>query len=202
MALNLNTAIDGQTLEEFLGVTRKELEASLDNKMLVAAARYDRKQFSRWITETKWQGLPQGVADHVCGFLQANLVGVFAGAWAKFSELKKAAGETCNEGITIDVSLASHDFTYEIEPQVDVLLDGVKVAEIPFKIELICEVNGLDLFLKQGCVYQVRSGKCDCTAEIHCAEKLVWTRKLPSVNLPGELHLSKPIPLVAARNED
>jgi integrase len=65
-------------------------------------------------------------------------------------------------------------------------------------LELTCEVNGLDLFLKQGCVYQVRSGKCDCKADIWCAEKVLWTRKLAGVNLPGELRLSKPIPLDAA----
>ena len=198
MALHLDATIDGQTLENFLGVTRQELVASLDSKTLVAAARDEGKQFSRWMTQTKWQGLPHGVADHVCGFLQENLVGVFANAWTKFAELKRCARETRKEGTTINVSLASHDFTYEIEPHVDVLLDGVKVAEIPFRIELTCEVNGLDLFLKQGCVYQVRSGKCECKAEIHCAEKLVWTRKLAGVNLPGELHLSKPIPLVSA----
>ena len=202
MALDLDTTINGQSLQDFLGVTRKELEASLDSKTLVAAARDEGKQFSRWMNATEWQGLSQGVADHVCGFLQDDLVGVFAGAWSKFSELRKCARETRKEGTTMDVSLASHDFTYEIEPLVDVLLDGVKVAEIPFKIELTCEVNGLDLFLKQGCVYQVRSGKCDCKAEIYCAEKLVWTRTLASVNLPGELHLSRPITLDTARTED
>jgi hypothetical protein len=202
MALDLDTTIDGQTLEDFLGVTRKELEASLDSRTLVAAARDEGKQFSRWITETNWQGLSQGVADHVLDFLQDDLVGVFAGAWSKFTELEKCARETRKEGTTMDVSLASHDFTYQIEPHVDVLLDGVKVAEIPFKIELTCEVNGLDLFVKQGCVYQVRSGMCDCKAEIHCAEKLAWARNLASVNLPGEIHLSKPIPLDAARESD
>ena len=202
MALDPDTTINGQRLKDFLGVTRKELEASLDRKTLVAAARDEGKQFSRWMTATKWQGLSQGVADHVCGFLQEDLVGVFAGAWSKFAELNRCAKETRKEGTTSDISLASHDFTYEIEPRVDVLLDGVKVAEIPFKLELTCEVNGLDLFLTQGCVYQVRSGKCDCKAKIYCAEKLVWTRNLASVNLPGELHLSRPITLDTARTED
>jgi hypothetical protein len=61
----------------------------------------------------------------------------------------------------MDVSLVDHDFTYEIQPHVDVLPNGAKVAEISFKIELTVAVSGLDLFLKQGCVYQVRSCKCD-----------------------------------------
>jgi hypothetical protein len=195
MALNVEATINDQTLGDFLGVTRKELAASMDRETLVAAARDERQKFSRWMTETKWQGLSEGVADHVYGFLDQNLVGVFAAAWSKFGELKRSAKETRKEGSTIDVSLATHNFVYEMEPHVDVLLNRVKVAEIPFKIELTCEVNGLDLFLKQGCIYQVRSGKCDCKAEIYCAEKLVWTRKLAGVNLPGALNLSKPIVL-------
>ena len=195
MVLDLDETIDGQTLKTFLGVTRQELEARLDSKTLVAAAREEGKRFSRWMAQTNWQGLPAGVTDHVCGFLREDVVGVFAEAWGKYAELKKCARETRQEGTTIDVSLASHDFAYELEPHVDVLLNGVKVAEIPFQIELTCEVNGLDLFLKDGCVYQIRSGKCDCSAAIRCAKTVVWTRKLAEVNLPGLLHLSKPIPL-------
>jgi hypothetical protein len=89
-----------------------------------------------------------------------------------------------------------------MQPHVEVLLNGVKVAEIPFKNELTCTVSGLDLFLKQGCVYEVRSGKCGCKADIRCAETVLRTRKLADVNLPGELHLSKPIPLDAAVNHN
>jgi len=195
MALKLDATIDGQTLEKFLGVTREELETNLDSKTLVASARDEHKQFSRWMAQTKWQGLPAAVADHVCGFLQEDLVGVFAGAWSKFAELNRCAKETRKEGTTSDISLASHDFTYEIKPHVEVLLDGVAVAEIPFTIGLTCEVSGLDLFLKLGSVYQIRSGKCDCNADIRCGETVVWTRKLADVNLPGVVHLSKPIPL-------
>lgn len=201
MVVNVDATIDGQTLEAFLGVKRKELEASMDNKMLLAAARDEGKRFSTWLAKTKWQYLPAGVADHVCAFLQEDMVGVFAGAWTKFTELKKCARETRRDGSTMDVSLADHNFTYEMQPHVDVLLNGVKVAEIPFKIDVTCVVSGLDLFLKQGCVYQVRSGKCDCKADILCAEKVVWTRKLAAVNLPGKLHLSKPIPLDTAHSE-
>jgi hypothetical protein len=200
MARKIDATIDGQTLEAFLGVTRAELAASMDSKMLLAAARHEGEQFSTWMAQSKWQGLPEGVADHVCGFLRENLAGVFAGAWSKFAELKKCARETRKDGNTMDVVLTEHDFTYEMKPHVDVLLNGVRVAEIPFKIELTCAVSGLDLFLKHGCVYEVRSGKCDCKADIRCAETVLWARKLAGVNLPGALHLSKPIPLDGAGN--
>jgi hypothetical protein len=79
---------------DFLGVTRKELAASMDSKMLLTAARREGKQFSSWMAQTKWRHLPEGVADHLCDVLQENLVGVFAGAWTKFASLKKCARET------------------------------------------------------------------------------------------------------------
>ncbi len=167
----------------------------MDSKMLLAAARDDGKQFTTWMTQTQWPHLSVGVAEHVCDFLKENLVGVFAGAWAKYSELKRCAKETREDGSTMDVALADHDFTYEMEPYVDVLLNGVKVADIPFKVAVTFTVSGLELFLKKGCVYQVRSGKLDCKAEIRCAQSVVWNRELAGVNLPGELHLSKPITL-------
>lgn len=198
MALSAEATVDGRTLREFLAVTREELAASMDSKMLIAAARDDGKRFTTWMTQTQWPHLSVGVAEHVFDFLQENLAGVFAGAWAKYSELKRCANETREKGSTMDVALADHDFTYEMEPSVDILLNGVKVADIQFKIAMTCAVSGLELFLKQGSVYQVRSGKCDCKAEIRCAEKVVWSRNLAGVNLPGELHLSNPIALAAA----
>jgi hypothetical protein len=199
MALSTDTTVDGRTLQDFLAVTREELAASMNSKTLVAAAKDDDRKFASWMTQTQWPQLSDQVAGHVCGFLKENLVGVFAGAWAKYSELKKCAKETrADPKSTMDVALADHDFTYEIAPDVDVMLNGVKVASIPFKIAVTCAVSGLELGLKQGCVYQVRSGKCDCNAEIRCAEKTVWTRALAGVNLPGELNLTKPIVLDAA----
>ena len=126
---------------------------------------------------------------------------MFAGAWSKFAELKRCARETCKDGSTMDVSLSDHEFTYEMQPHVDVFLNSVKVAEIPLEIELICEVTGLDLFLKKGCVYQVRGGKCGCKADIRLGETVVWTRDLAGLSLPGELVLSKPITLEAVHSE-
>lgn len=200
MAVSAEATVDGRTLREFLAVTQQDLAARMDSKMLVASARDDGKQFTTWMTQTQWPHLSVGVAEHVCDFLKENLVRVFAGIWAKYSELKRCAKETREEGSTMDVALADHDFTYEMEPGVDVLLNGMKVAHIPFKVVVTCTVSGLELFLKQGCVYQVRSGKLDCKAEIRCGESVVWNRELAGVNLPGELHLSKPIALDAANS--
>jgi|HubBroStandDraft_2_1064218.scaffolds.fasta_scaffold176240_3 hypothetical protein len=83
MVLNADATVDGRTLREFLAVTQQDLAARMNSKMLVAAARDDGKQFTTWMTQTQWPHLSVGVAEHVYDFLKENLVGVFAGAWAK-----------------------------------------------------------------------------------------------------------------------
>jgi hypothetical protein len=114
--------------------------------MLAADAQDEEKQFSSWMAETHW---PQ-LSDQVCGFQQRNLVSIFAGMWAQYGELKKSAKETrAHPGSTETVALAKHGFTYNTAPQVDVLINRVKVATLPFQIGLTCAVSGLELFLNR-----------------------------------------------------
>lgn len=196
MALSAEATVDGRTLQQFLAVTREELTASMDNEKLMEAAASDGKHFVAWMAQTHWPHFSEQVAEHVCGFLQENSVNVFAGAWTKYAELRKYAKQTLDDPkSTVDVALADHEFTYELKPAVDILLDGMKVAHIAFTIAITCTVTALELSLRMGCVYQVRSGKCDCKAEIQCADNVVWSRALAGVNLPGELRLDKPISL-------
>lgn len=189
-------AANGRTVREILGVSSAELAASMNSKMLVAAAQDDEKQFSSWVRKTRWPGLSGQVADQLCSFLQEDLLTIFTGAWATYSELKESARETyTHPKSTETVSLSEHEFAYDIEPQVEILLNRVRVATIPFQIGITCAVTGLKLYLKQGAVHQVTSGSCDCKVEIHCAGKLIWERIGQKLDLPGELHLTKPIVL-------
>jgi hypothetical protein len=196
MELTADLTVDGRTLAELFSVTQPELAAKMDTGMLLKAAQDEDKKLATWIRKTNWPGLPDQVADRVCSLFDKNLVGIFAGAWAKYSELKKCARETCETPKkTTTIALAEHEFTYEMGPAVDVLIDGVKMATIPFKFGILCDVSGLELFLKAGAVQSVKSGKCDFKAQVWCAQQLVWERALRSVDLPGELHFTKPIVL-------
>lgn len=199
MPITADTTVDGRTLQEFLAVTREELAARMSSDTLVAAARDNEKKFSQWMSQSHWPQLSGQVADHVCGFLQDNVVGIFAGAWSKYAELRKCAKETRdNPGSTMSVALAEHEFTYGMEPAIDVRLNGATVASIPFAIELTCATTGLELYLKQGSIHAVRSGRCNCKARILCSSFPVWDRALAEIDLPGELHLSRPIALVSS----
>jgi hypothetical protein len=203
MATSLGVTVDGRTVQELFAVTRTELATRMNSKMLVAAAQDDTKQFSSWVKKTRWSQLPDQVADELCGYLQENLVSIFAGAWAKYAELKKCARETCEHPESTEtVAFGQHDFAYEIAPQIDVLLDHVKVATIPFQIGITFSFSGLELVVKKGAVCRILSGTCDCKAEIRCAGSMIWERTVRKLDLPGELDLKHPIVLARARQQE
>jgi hypothetical protein len=196
MSARTDVTVDGRSLQDLFLVTGEDLKTRISDKMLMDAARDEDRKLAQWVAVAKPANFCDQVADQVSNSLQENLAGVFASAWAKYSELKECARETQKDPkSTMGVSLADHEFTWETDCGVDVQLDGVKVATIPFTFAVACAVSGLELMLRAGAVYQVASGKADCRAEIKCAGTVVYTRALGGVSLPGELHLAKPIAL-------
>lgn len=187
---------NGRSLQSFLEVTEAELTQSLDKKVLADATRSDTKELAGWAERAKWDGMPQELGHHVAGFLQDDAVDIFAGAWGKCYELRKCLEESrANPRETTAVALTDHDFTYELSPTVDILVDGVKLGAIPFLVTLSCQVSGLELQVRNGAIAGLRTGSADGTAEIACARNTIWQRDLAHVNLPGKLRLKNPIRL-------
>jgi hypothetical protein len=198
MPVAVDTTVDGKKLKDFLNVTRAAIAQKLDGRTLLESAGNEKKQLIARMAETQWNLLPDQVAEHVCGFLEENVVDIFAATWSQMYQLQKHARETRDDPKTsIDVTLTDHDFTYKLEPALELLLDGVPVKSIPFCVAMTCTVEGLVLGLKEGAVHVVRSGRCNATAEIRCADNVVWERPLFGTSLPGELKLAKPIVLAS-----
>jgi hypothetical protein len=188
--------VDGSTLQSWMGATESSLAERLSLKLMKKAAQSDRERVKGWLTVLGQKRISDCVADKVCGLLQEDAVGVIAGAWSKYAELKRCARETLSDpGEPAVVGLAEHAFTYGFAPTVTVKLDGVKVAEIPFSIVVTCTVTGLQLELVDGCVRKVLVGSCEGKGTIRCADTVIWERPLMHVDLPGEMRLRKPIRL-------
>ncbi len=138
--------------------------------------------------------MPDELGHHLAGFLQDDAVDIFAGAWGKCYELKKCLEESrVNPRETAAVGLTDHDFTYELSPSVDILVDGVKLGSIPFQVTLSCQVSALELQVRNGAVAGIRTGSADGTAEIACARNSIWQRDLAHIDLPGKLRFKNPI---------
>lgn len=185
---------NGNTIQSFLSITEADLSKGLTDEVLLDAARGDTKEFADWVSGTKWTGMPTELAHRLVGFLQEDPVEIFADAWAKGSALRKCAEESrAHPDDATSVFLTSHDFTYQVKPTIDVLLDGVKIGAFPFTASLTFEVSGVELQIKDGAITGVRAGTANCTAEIACAKSTIWHTDLTRVNLPGRLQLKKPL---------
>jgi hypothetical protein len=190
------TTVNGSTLQAWMGATEAALAERLSPKLLKKAAQTDKDGEKGWLSVAAQKPLSGRVADQVCVLLQDDVVGVIAGAWSKYAELKRCAQETLNDpGEPSLVGLAEHSFSYGFTPSVTVNLNGVKVAEIPFSISVTCTVTGLKLELVDGCVRKVLTGDCEGKGTIECAGSVIWERSLMHVDLPGEMRLRKPIRL-------
>jgi hypothetical protein len=197
MALTAAATVEGRTLQEFLEVTREELAAHVDAGAITRAAEAAGQSMQQLPEQLRrWPQLSSSLADHLCGFLQENVVTIFAGAWSTYAELRKQARETFEDkDISSTVALGDHDFTWAVDPAIDVLWNSQRVLTLPVAIEMACTVSGLELTLQQGAVQAIASGKCNSKANILCAGYPMWERTLVNVDLPGVLRLEHPIAL-------
>jgi len=194
--MRLEVTENGASLQSFFSVTESDLSKGLTDKVLANAARSDTKELAEWAGSAKWSGMATDLGHHLTGFLQGNTVDIFAGAWAKCTELKQCLEESrTHPSDTTSVVLTDHDFTYELKPAVDILVDGVRLGAIPFGVTLTCQVSALELQVRGGAISGVRAGSADGAAEVTCAANTIWHRDLAHVKLPGALQFKNPIRL-------
>lgn len=186
----------GTTLQQFLGVTEAEISAGMTKDVIHAAAVKDSAKLAEWVHTTTWSGMQGELAQKAMGFLQDDTAEIFAGAWSRFADLKDCVEETRKDAtLTSAVVLADHEFTYSLEPEVEVLVDGVHLGRFPFHVELTCAVSALELQVQHGAISAIRCGHCDGRASISLAGTEIWKRALAHLDLPGELRLQKPLSL-------
>jgi len=189
-------SVNGATVQTFLGATQAAVSAGMTKDVVHAAAKKDSAKLAEWVQTTTWDGMQSDLTQKLTGFLQDDAVGIFADVWGRCVELKHCVDDTRRDSaLTSAVVLADHDFTYTLEPEVDVLVDGVKLGRFPFHVELTCTVAGLELQVQHGAIAAIRCGHCDGTAAISLAGTQIWQRTLAHLDLPGELRLTKPLPL-------
>jgi hypothetical protein len=199
--IDANATINGQSLQDLLRVSSDDIAAALNKTTLRKAVEQD-SGFTGWLATAQWPALSQSVATGACSLLSDNVVDIFAGAWCKYKELTQCAEETlAPPGSTSTVTLADHDFTYEIEPSLEILIDGKKVGTIPFAVAVTFTVKAMMLEIASGCVGKVQSGRLSWSASLNCGSSAIWTRELGGLDLPGELKLKQPISILRSKSE-
>ena len=96
----------------------------------------------------------------------------------------------------IQVTLVEHAVKSTHEPKVAVLWNGETIAEVPFEVELALRIEGARLRIQDGSIWGISTGKCHCDGTIKCAGETLFERSSREFELPGEVRLSKGIPIV------
>ena len=196
----MDIRVDGQTIGGFLEATEASLAHSLNPHTLVQAAGEEANRAATWANQATWPGLSGDLAHRLHGFLDVNLLSVFGDVWGRCADLMQSARESlAHPADTTLVTLTTHDFTWQLTPSVDVLLNGIRVAHLPFTIAVDCKVDGLQLRLANGAVTAVLTGECDANAAIQCARATLWQHHVFHTDLPGQLVLTHPFVLAANR---
>ncbi|MGH2659605.1 MAG: hypothetical protein ACRDHS_08055 [Actinomycetota bacterium] len=109
------------------------------------------------------------VARVTAGLLDLDLVDVLVGGWRKYGALAEAARRSLNSpGAEEVVDLAVHRITSTHRPRIDLMVDGVKVAEVDFAIDLTIDLHAVRAVLVGGRLIALRSGRADLHAELTC----------------------------------
>jgi hypothetical protein len=186
----------GMTLSQFAGMTADAVSDGLTKDALRSAAATDSEKLGAWVKTAKLDNVSGLVGQRLVGALQDDMGSIFAGVWSDCVELKRSAEETKTKSEPSTVVLTEHEFSYEVQPEVDVYVGQVEIGGFKFVVKLLCTVSALAVELKQGCVTAVRAGSCKGGAEITLAGQSIWKREFAHADLPGELKLKEPLRLV------
>jgi hypothetical protein len=121
---------------------------------------------------------------------------IFAAAWRKHSEFRRAAAETlAPPGTEKVVAMTEHAATFVHRPSVEVQLANVTVVTIDFEARLEMKIKGLLAVIRAGCLTGVRSGVCDVVGTL-AVDGFEILHRERTIELPLAISIKEGIPLL------
>jgi hypothetical protein len=134
----------------------------------------------------------------VASLLNVNPVDVLVGGWREYKQITDAArGTLAATGSTELLALATHQITETLNPSVDVLVDGYRVAALPLSITIVCDVEAMLAKISAGRLVAIESGRCSVTAALAIADAQI-TSRTTRFDLPGAVSLGRGLRLLPA----
>lgn len=139
-----------------------------------------------------------GAIDHgLEKALEPDLVGLLIDGWAKAKELRALADPAKQvPGETSIVHLAKHVIRLAVDPELELVLGGVRLAKLKLVARSSCTVEGAALSVRDAAIVAVAPGRIALEA------KLDWGRKtlpLPlrrkTIDLPDPIDVTPPVSL-------
>jgi hypothetical protein len=144
----------------------------------------------------RWRTTRAEILEKLDALLDVDLATVMARAWKKYTELLRYADpEKCPADRVYLVPLAEHVIRSEHRPSLEILLNGEKVGEIEFRLEVSLALKGIILKIQGGRIKAVHTGECRWTGTVRCEDLILAEGKGASFALPGVIDLGEGIPI-------
>ena len=136
--------------------------------------------------------------------LELNVFGVFARAWCKGIEIRRAAKESLTHpGMPFTLLLGKHKANTSLLPAVDITILPFGTRRIPFELELAAEFESVELTLLDGAIASIGAGTCRVVAQLKCAgEPMHPAKSSQKVRLGTPLALKPPLVVAAVDGAD
>ncbi len=144
----------------------------------------------------RWRTTRAEILEKLDALLDVDLAAVMTRAWKKVTELHRYADpEKCPADCVYLVPLAEHVIRSEHRPSLEILLNGERVGEIEFRLEISLTLKGFILKIQGGLIKAIHTGECQWTGTVRCEDLTLAEEKRGSFPLPGVIDLGEGIPI-------
>ncbi len=167
-------------------------------RQIGAAPEFAKKELPGFV----WNMIGKKATQALDDTLDLNVFGVFARAWCKGVEIRRAARQSlAHPGMPFTLLLGKHKANTSLLPAVDITILPFATHRIPFELALAAEFESVELTLRDGAIASIGAGTCRVVAQLKCAGEPMHPAKPSQKVKLGAPHALKPPIVVATVDE-
>lgn len=185
------------TLGEALASSNgKDLD--VDDSLVTDGYDAARKELPAERKRLDYDALGDGLKKALMTALDIALDDILGQAWSGWHDMRVYADpkKTPPDDVNI-VPIATHTIESEYKPEVDVLVQGVKVHTFPFHVSVTLDVQGGDLVVQRGAIQEIRLATLKLGGTIKLRDRTLLKKEVAEVAVPGVMRLARPIPILS-----
>jgi len=129
--------------------------------------------------------------DPIGGLLDISLLDIIVRAWNEHSLFEKYLDpEKYDPKESVLISLKRHSISSSHSPHIDVSLNGQKLGQIDFQIDLALTIEGIILELRGGELREIRFGNMKGRGTLKCEDLVLLKRDTGTIEFPGKVRFS------------
>ena len=126
--------------------------------------------------------------------LNIRLVDIMAGAWCKYSSLRRYADpHEFPPDESVIVPLADHDIDSKHSPAVEVVINETPVLKLTFSVDLVLHLKSAVVRIQDAHIREIRPGEVSAEGKIAFGPAVIAERKSATLTVPGSIDLGEGI---------